>query len=225
MCLLERVRKMRGSIEAGIKIYQRYKSVMKYFTFLVVCAVLVANVYVKQAAGAGQEPYFDEAYNIRKVKPYDNDRLAYYIEIPKIWTADRVSSKSKELAAELKPLGLYNHVGKVPNTLSQIQVVAAALESDVTPLKFIQFYLRQVSKVNKIHIHSITPIDDYRAKASLNWEVQDTPFNGEVFITISNDRNRVFIVQGMSNEKSMEEWSLQCDYIFRSFQIINNAAV
>ncbi|WP_153306687.1 hypothetical protein [Desulfogranum japonicum] len=180
------------------------------------------NIQINLASGSDQKPYYDEAYNIYKTKPYDNDILAHYIEIPKTWTIDRVSDKSKELTTALKPLGLYSHVGEVANTLSQIQVAAVALDSDVTPLKFIQFYLNQISKINKIHIHTITTIDDYHAMASLDWEVQETPFHGELFITISNDRNRVFIVQGMTNEKSKEEWTKQCNYIFHSFQIINN---
>ncbi len=194
---------------------------MKYIVFFIV-SILVINGVVHQAAGGEQPSSYDEAYAIYRVKPYENDILAYYIEIPKSWTIGRVSDKNKELTTALKPLGLYSHVGEKANTLSQIQVVAAALGDDVTPLKFIQFYLHQISKGNTIDIHEITTIDSYRAMASLDWEVQKTPFKGEIFITLSNDRHRVFIVQALTNEKNAEEWGKECDYIFHSFQIINN---
>ncbi len=169
--------------------------------------------------------YYDEAYNIYKVKPYDNDILAHYVQIPKAWSPGKISDKNEDLTPAPKPLDLFNHIGDSPNTLSQILVLAASLEGDATPLRFIQYYLHLVSKQKKIHIHSITTIDNYRAKATIDWELLNKNFYGEVFINISDDRNRVFIVQGMTNEKSKEEWTKQCDYIFRSFAIINNGNV
>ncbi len=166
------------------------------------------------------EKTYDTSYNIYHVKPFDDDLLEHYIQIPKTWSPEKVTAKSKDLSPTPIPLGLYTHQGN-DNTLTMLQVMGASIDKDVSPLKFIQFFLHKVSGVNKIQIHSITTIDEYRAKASADWEWQNTVFNGEIYINISNDRNRVFIIQGLTTEKSKEEWTEQCDYIFRSFAIIN----
>jgi hypothetical protein len=163
----------------------------------------------------------EQDYTTYKVKPFDKDELAHYIQIPTTWVIEKVTVKSAELSATPKPLDFFHHTGTEENRVSEVHVLVAQLDNRVTPLKYLQFYLNQLAKTQKVHIRSITTIDPYRAKSSMEWEIQSLPFQAEVFLNLSKDQERVFIVQCLSNEQDQASWEQACDYTFRSFSIIN----
>ncbi len=193
------------------------KSLIKRIVSTAAFFLFLFCLFVESDFAGGEEMHSE--YNIIKNIAYGNKALGFIIQIPKGWSAQRVTSEDAELSQDkLKPLGAFVAEEGDRGDVTELQIFAIGAPENVQPLKWIQFYLHQLSKTTKVNIDSITTIDNFRAKAALTISSDDHPRMAEIFINISEDRRRIFILNFISIEDKIPEC---CDYIFRSFSIID----
>lgn len=154
-------------------------------------------------------------FDLIKETPFDNEKLAYKILMPKGWVGETILAPSKDLNTEkLKPLGIYKGPDKGgANPFVQIQAIQ--LTREITAAN----WLRHYAMVTDRKMIAIKPLSVHFADCVMEYTIDGAKFIGRATALINS--NRLFFLLTLALADLYEEYEETFGVCIVSFGLQN----